>query len=121
MELPAELQARIDEAITQYPVSKRSAALPLLHLVQEHYGYIEDEAIDWVAARLGLEPINVLELVTFYPMFRRFPAAMRTERRSTFHVTELLNRALGGQSWVTSPLSAAMTAPAHNAWAIAKG
>jgi NADH-quinone oxidoreductase subunit E len=74
MELPAELQARIDEAITQYPVSKRSAALPLLHLVQEHYGYIEDEAIDWVAARLGLEPINVLELVTFYPMFRREPA-----------------------------------------------
>jgi len=30
MELPAELEARIDEVITQYPVSKRSAALPLL-------------------------------------------------------------------------------------------
>ena len=45
MELPAELQARIDETITQYPVSKRSAILPLLHLIQEHFGYIEDEAV----------------------------------------------------------------------------
>lgn len=74
MELPAELEARIDEVITHYPVSKRSAALPLLHLIQEHFDYIEDDAITWVASKLGLEPINVLELVTFYPMFRREPA-----------------------------------------------
>jgi NADH-quinone oxidoreductase subunit E len=74
MELTAELQARIDEVITHYPVSKRSAALPLLHLMQEHSGFIEDDAVTWIAAKLGLEPINVLELVTFYPMFRREPA-----------------------------------------------
>jgi len=74
MEMPAELQSRIDKVITEYPVSKRSAALPLLHLVQEHFGYIEDEVISWIAAKLELEPINVLELVTFYPMFRREPA-----------------------------------------------
>jgi NADH-quinone oxidoreductase subunit E len=74
MEMPAELQSRIDKVITEYPVSKRSAALPLLHLVQEHFGYIEDEAINWIATKLELEPINVLELVTFYPMFRREPA-----------------------------------------------
>ena len=73
MELPPELETRMDEVITQYPVSKRSAALPLLHLIQEHFGYIEDEAITWVAAKLGLEPINVLELVTFSPMFHREP------------------------------------------------
>jgi NADH-quinone oxidoreductase subunit E len=74
MEVPAELEARIDEVITHFPVSKRSAALPLLHLIQEHFGYIQDEAITWVATKLGLEPINVLELVTFYPMLRREPA-----------------------------------------------
>ncbi|MBV8375982.1 MAG: NAD(P)H-dependent oxidoreductase subunit E [Verrucomicrobia bacterium] len=74
MELPAELQHRMDGVIAQYPVSRRSATLPLLHLVQEHFGYIEDEAINWIAAKLELEPINVLELVTFYPMFRREPA-----------------------------------------------
>ncbi|MBV8225747.1 MAG: NAD(P)H-dependent oxidoreductase subunit E [Verrucomicrobia bacterium] len=74
MELPAELEGRQDEVITHFPISKRSAALPLLHLIQEHFGYIQDEAITWVAAKLGLEPINVLELVTFYPMLRREPA-----------------------------------------------
>jgi NADH-quinone oxidoreductase subunit E len=74
MEMPTELEARIDEVITQYPVSKRSATLPLLHLIQEQFGYIEESAIEWVAKKLGLEPINVLEVVTFYPMFRREPA-----------------------------------------------
>jgi NADH-quinone oxidoreductase subunit E len=74
MEIPAELEAKIDEAITHYPVFKRSATLPLLHLFQEHFGFITDEAIDWIAKKLELSPINVLELVTFYPMFRREPA-----------------------------------------------
>src|SRR5258708_12475092 len=74
MEIPQELADHIDEVITHYPVSKRSAALPLLHLVQEHFGYISDEAITWVAAKLELQPINILELVTFYPMFRQSPA-----------------------------------------------
>ena len=71
MEIPTELEAKIDEVITQYPVSKRSATLPLLHLIQEQFGYIEENAIGWVARKLGLEPINVLEVVTFYPMIRR--------------------------------------------------
>ena len=74
MDIPAELEAKIDEVITQYPVSKRSATLPLLHLIQEQFGYIDEAAIEWVAKKLGLEPINVLELVTFYPMIRREPA-----------------------------------------------
>ena len=69
--VPAELEARMDEAITHYPVSKRSAVLPLLHLVQEHFRYISDEAVEWVAKKLDLEPIKVLEVVTFYPGFRQ--------------------------------------------------
>jgi len=73
MQIPAELESRIDEVITHYPVSKRSATLPLLHLFQEYFGLIEDQAIEWIARKLELEPINVLELVTFYPMFRREP------------------------------------------------
>ena len=66
---PATLQ-RIDEVIPHYPV-KRSATLPLLHLIQEDAGFISPEAIEWVAAKLELEPINVYEVVTFYPMFRQ--------------------------------------------------
>lgn len=68
--------AQIDEVITHYPV-KRSATLPLLHLIQEDVGYIPEEAITWIATKLELEPINVYEVVTFYPMFRRKPIGRR--------------------------------------------
>src|SRR5215208_5170564 len=91
MDIPAELLAKIDEAISHYPVSKRSASLPLLHLWQEHFGFISDEAVAWIAAKLELEPINILELVTFYPMFRRQPAGKRHIR-----VCRTLSCQLGG-------------------------
>ena len=65
-----ELAAAADESISHYPV-KRSATLPLLHLVQQRFGFISAAAIDWVAAKLELEPIKVLEVVTFYPGFRQ--------------------------------------------------
>ena len=74
MQIAPEFERQIDEVITHYPVSKRSASLPLLHLFQEQFGFISDEAVTWIAAKLELQPINVLELVTFYPMFRREPA-----------------------------------------------
>jgi NADH-quinone oxidoreductase subunit E len=76
MNLKPETLQRIDEVITHYPV-KRSATLPLLHLIQEDVGFISDEAIEWIAARLELQPINVYEVVTFYPMFRRKPIGRR--------------------------------------------
>jgi NADH-quinone oxidoreductase subunit E len=76
MNLKPETFQRIDEVITHYPV-KRSATLPLLHLIQEDAGYISDEAITWIAQKLELQPINVLEVVTFYPMFRRAPIGRR--------------------------------------------
>ena len=70
-QIPADLLLRIDEAVTHYPVSKRSASLPLLHLWQNHFGFIDDSGVNWIAKRLELEPINILELVTFYPWFRQ--------------------------------------------------
>jgi len=70
-QIPDELLAKIDEAVTHYPVSKRSASLPLLHLWQNHFGFIDDSGVNWIASRLSLEPINILELVTFYPWFRQ--------------------------------------------------
>ena len=76
MNLKPETLRRIDEVIPHYPV-KRSATLPLLHLIQEDVGYIPAEAIDWVAAKLELQPINVYEVVTFYPMFRQKPIGRR--------------------------------------------
>lgn len=70
-QVPAELEAKMDEVITHYPVSKRSAVLPLLHLIQQQFRFIGEEAVTWVANKLSLEPIQVLEVVTFYPGFRQ--------------------------------------------------
>ena len=64
----------MDQAIRRYPPEhRRSAAMPLLHLWQEHFGFISDDAVLWIAEKLGLQPINILELVTFYPMYREQP------------------------------------------------
>jgi NADH-quinone oxidoreductase subunit E len=70
-QIPTDLLTKIDEAVTHYPVSKRSASLPLLHLWQNHFGFVDDSGINWIANRLELQPINILELVTFYPWFRQ--------------------------------------------------
>jgi NADH-quinone oxidoreductase subunit F len=78
--LPTELEEHIDEVISHYPPEhKRAAVLWLLHLLQEHFGFLGREQVEWTAAKLGLQPINVWELVSFYPMFTAQP-------RGRFHI-----------------------------------
>ena len=88
--VPAPLQAEIDELLTHYP-SKRSASLMLLHAMQEQFGHISRQAVEWVAAKLELQPINIYELVTFYPMFQAKPVG-----RYHLKVSRTLSCALGG-------------------------
>ena len=89
--VPANLEAEIDELITHYPQQRRSASLMLLHAVQEHFGHVSREAVEWVAQKLGLQPINIYELVTFYPMFRQEPLG-----RTQIKVCRTLTCALAG-------------------------
>src|SRR5437773_12453775 len=70
--VPPKLVAEIDELITHYP-QKRSASLMVLHAVQENFGWISRQAVEWTAAKLCVQPINIYELVTFYPMFHQRP------------------------------------------------
>lgn len=88
--VPADLAAEIDELISHYP-RKRSASLMLLHAIQERFGYISQEATEWIAAKLELTPINIYELVTFYPMLRRKPPG-----KYQLRVCRTLSCALGG-------------------------
>jgi NADH-quinone oxidoreductase subunit E len=88
--VPASLEAEVDELISHYP-KKRSASLMLLHAVQEHFGYISRQAVEWVAGKLELQPINIYELVTFYPMFQQKPAG-----KYHLRVCRTLSCALGG-------------------------
>ncbi|HXT10271.1 MAG TPA: NAD(P)H-dependent oxidoreductase subunit E [Candidatus Angelobacter sp.] len=88
--VPAALGAQVDELITHYPV-KRSASLMVLHAIQEHFGWISQDAVEWSAKKLGLQPINIYELVTFYPMFRPQPSG-----KYQIKVCRTLPCALGG-------------------------
>jgi len=88
---PDGFERATDELVTHYPVSKRSASLPLLHLWQETFGYVSPAGIEWIAQKLGLQPINILELVTFYPMFREHPIG-----RIQIKVCRTLSCALAG-------------------------
>ena len=78
MNLSAETLQKIDAAIPKYP-EKRSALMTLLHFIQSEQKYISNEAVEWVAEKLELEPINVLEVVTFFPYYRQ-------EKLGTVHV-----------------------------------
>jgi len=94
----------MDDAIARYPSDhRRSAAMPLLHLWQEHFGFISDEAVPWIAEKLGLQPINILELVTFYPMFRQKPAG-----KTHIRVCRTLSCAMAGGFELMENLCAAL-------------
>jgi len=88
--VPARLQTEIDELVAHY-LEKRSASLMVLHALQEHFGFLSGPAVEWTASRLDLPPINIYELVTFYPMFRQEPCGK-------YHVKicRTLSCALGG-------------------------
>ena len=89
--LPSNTLARIDELVSHYPESKRSAVLMVLHEIQHLYGYLSEDAVRWTAARLDLPPIQVLEVVTFYPGFRQSAPG-----RWHFRVCRTLSCAMAG-------------------------
>ena len=84
------LEAEVDELITHYPV-KRAASLMVLHAIQEQFGWISREAVLWTAKKLELQPINVQEILTFYPMLRQEPMG-----KHQIKICRTLSCALGG-------------------------
>ena len=58
--------------------------------------------VTWIAAKLGLQPINILELVTFYPMFRQEPAG-----KTHIRVCRTLSCAMAGGFQLMENLCAA--------------
>lgn len=68
MNLSEKSLAKIEEAVNTYP-GKISAILPILHIVQDEIGHVPLEVQEWVAEKLGLTPVYVRGVVTFYEMF----------------------------------------------------
>ena len=70
MGFTAENREQAREIVLRYPFA-RSAVLPLLHLAQEQDGWVTPEAIEEVAAIVGLQPAQVLGTCSFYTMYKR--------------------------------------------------
>lgn len=74
MEFSEEKLKKVSEIIARYPEGRqKSALLPVLHLAQEQFGWLSVEAMDYVAALLSLEPVEVYEVATFYSMYNLKP------------------------------------------------
>jgi len=70
--LSRELRARILTERGNFP-QPRSALLAALHMAQEEQGYLSRGVIDEIAELLEILPIQVQEVVSFYPMFHDRP------------------------------------------------
>jgi NADH-quinone oxidoreductase subunit F len=83
MNLPPQLETKFQALEARYPV-KRSALIPMLLYAQDQFGYVNDEMIAQIAARLGLNTLQVTETMAYYSMLRR-------RRAGKFHVQVCTN------------------------------
>ena len=70
--LVGELRQTAEAIVARYPNS-RSAALPLLFLVQSQEGYVTEEGMRDIGDILGLTPAEVLSTASFYTMLKKRP------------------------------------------------
>lgn len=78
-----ELAARFDRLVTLYPV-RRSALVPMLLYAQDEVGCISDAVVSEVARRIGLNELEVRNVVSYYSL-------MHTKPHGKFHVQVCTN------------------------------
>ena len=72
--LTADALKRIDREIAKYPADqKQSAVMAALAIAQDEKGWLSTETMDFVASYLGMPPIAVYEVATFYEMYNTEP------------------------------------------------
>jgi NADH-quinone oxidoreductase subunit E len=73
--LSAEVKRKIDHEITKYPPDqKQSAVMSALAYAQGEHGWLSTDLMDAVAQYLGMPPVAVYEVATFYAMYNLKPA-----------------------------------------------
>jgi len=74
MVLSPEALARIDKEVAKYPPDqKQSAVMAALAIAQDEKGWLPTETMDFVAQYLGMPPVAVYEVATFYTMYNLKP------------------------------------------------
>ena len=68
--LTAESLKKIEHEVAKYPAEqKRSAVMSALAIAQDEKGWLANETMDFIAHYLGMPPIAVYEVATFYNMY----------------------------------------------------
>ena len=72
--LSAESLKRIDREIAKFPAEqKQSAVIAALAIAQKEKGWLSTEIMDYVAQYLGMAPVAVYEVASFYNMYNLKP------------------------------------------------
>jgi NADH-quinone oxidoreductase subunit E len=72
--LSAEALRRIDRETAKYPAAQRqSAVMAALAIAQDEHGWLSNPLMQEVAEYLGMPPIAVYEVATFYTMYNLKP------------------------------------------------
>jgi NADH-quinone oxidoreductase subunit E len=100
--VPPELRAEIEASMAKYP-ERHSAAIPALHAAQRIHGWCSPEAIDQVAAVMGVTPAYLSSVATFYDMFWTVP----TPRNDVFVCTNISCSLRGADEFYEAMLAAA--------------
>ncbi len=101
---------RFARELTKFPADqKQSAVMACLSIVQQERGYVSRASEDEVAAYLGMAPIAVYEVTTFYNMYNQqpvgkfkinvctnLPCQLRDGQQALAHICKKLNVAVGG-------------------------
>jgi NADH-quinone oxidoreductase subunit E len=72
--LSTEALQRIDREVAKFPAEqKQSAVIAALAIAQDENGWLATETMDFVAQYLGMPPIAVYEVASFYNMYKLEP------------------------------------------------
>jgi NADH-quinone oxidoreductase subunit E len=74
MTFSPHLEERFAKLLTSYPPGRqRSAMVPMLLYAQDEVGSITQELVEEVAKRVGVTPLQVEEVLSYYSMLHRKP------------------------------------------------
>jgi NADH-quinone oxidoreductase subunit E len=97
--LPQELRESLQGRIARVP-HPRELAVDVMFAIQEHNGYLSDEALEEAADLLKMTPLELEELATFYCFIYRQPVG-----RYVIHVCDSLICWMNGQETLQEHLS----------------
>lgn len=78
-QLTTEERPLVDAILSGYQ-GHRSDLIPVLQRVQQTFGYLREEVIEYISARLGIPLSEVTGVVTFYSYFTTSPPGENTIR-----------------------------------------